>query len=104
MIVDCEGFEEDALSPENIAALSGWEFIIETHDGFVPGVTKLLAERFAMTHHVQTIESIHDFDKLDHVHVPHLDGVPRRAADKVVAEGREHACLRWLVCVPVQSQ
>jgi hypothetical protein len=103
MIVDCEGFEEYALSPENIAALNGWEFIIETHDGFVPGITKLLVERFALTHQVQVIESIHDFDKLDHVRVPLLDGVARRAADKVVAEGREHACLRWLVCVPLRS-
>jgi len=98
MIVDCEGFEEFALSPENIAALSGWDFIIETHDGFVPGITQKLIERFASTHHVEVIEAVHDFDKADHVRVPLLDGLPRREADKVLAEGREHACLRWLVC------
>jgi hypothetical protein len=100
MIVDCEGFEDIALSSENIAALPGWEFIIETHDGFVPGVTKRLAGRFEATHRVEVIESVHDFDKLDRVSVPLLDGLPRRAADKVLAEGREHACLRWLVCTP----
>ena len=101
MIVDCEGFEDMALSPENIAALSGWEFIIETHDGFVPGVTKLLVERFQATHRVEVIEAVHDFDKVDRIRVPLLDGLPRRAADKVLAEGREHACLRWLSCTPL---
>lgn len=98
MIVDCEGFEEHALSREVIAALAGWDFIIETHDGFVPGITRQLIERFKPTHHVEIIETVHDFDKIDHLHVPLLDGLPRRAADKVLAEGREHACLRWLVC------
>lgn len=100
MIVDCEGFEDIALSPENIAALAGWEFIIETHDGFVPGVTKRLVGRFEATHRVRIIEAVHDYDKIDQVSVPLLEGLPRRAADKVLAEGREHACLRWLSCIP----
>lgn len=103
MIVDCEGFEDIALSPENIAALAGWAFIIETHDGFAPGVTKRLIERFKATHRVEVIEAVHDFDKVDHIRVPLLDGLPRREADMVLAEGREHACLRWLVCNPLAA-
>lgn len=103
MIVDCEGFEELILSPENIAHLKGWEFIIETHDGFSPGITRRLVERFAASHHVETIEAVHDFDKVDRIRVPLLDGLDRRSADKVLAEGREHACLRWLVCVPLET-
>ncbi len=98
MIVDCEGFEEFILSAANIAHLTGWDFIIETHDGFSPGITKLLAGRFAATHRVEVVEAVHDFDKVDHIRVPLLDGLPRREADMVLAEGREHACLRWLVC------
>lgn len=100
MIVDCEGFEEFILSPSNITHLKGWDFIIETHDGFTPGITKLLARRFAATHRVEVIDAIHDFDKVDYIRVPLLDGLPRREADMVLAEGREHACLRWLVCSP----
>jgi len=101
LIVDCEGYEEFILSPANIAHLKGWEFIVETHDGFSPGITRRLADRFAATHHVETIESVHDFDKADRIRVPLFDGLDRRSADKLLAEGREHACLRWLVCVPV---
>ncbi len=100
VIVDCEGFEDVILSEENIRHLAGWDFIIETHDGFSPEVTKRLEERFAATHEIRRIDTIHDFDKLDHVRVPLLDGLPRRQADRMLAEGREHACLRWLYCTP----
>lgn len=44
------------------------------------------------------------FGKIDRIHVPLLDGLPRREADNVLAEGREHACLRWLVCTPGTKQ
>jgi hypothetical protein len=98
VIVDCEGFEDVILSEENIRHLRNWNFIIETHDGFSPEVTKRLEERFAATHEVRRIDTIHDYDKLDHVRVPLLDGLPRRQANRLLAEGREHACLRWLVC------
>lgn len=97
-IVDCEGFEEQALTPEIIKHLRRWDFIIETHDGIVPGVTKCLIGRFSSTHHVEVIETIHDYDKADHVAVPVLEGLERRKIDMVLSEGREHACLRWLYC------
>jgi hypothetical protein len=104
VIVDCEGFEDVILSEENIQHLGGWDFIIETHDGFTAEVTKRLESRFAKTHDVRRIDTIHDYDKLDHVSVPLLDGLPRRQADRLLAEGREHACLRWLCCTPRHGQ
>jgi hypothetical protein len=103
VIVDCEGFEDVILSEENIRHLCAWDFIIETHDGFSAEVTKRLESRFAKTHEVRRIDTIHDYDKLDHVQVPSLDGLPRRQADRLLAEGREHACLRWLCCTPRPS-
>jgi hypothetical protein len=104
VIVDCEGFEDVILSEENIRHLAGWDFIIETHDGFSAEVTKRLEARFAATHDVRRIETIHDYDKLDHVNVPLVEGLPRRKADRLLAEGREHACLRWLFCQPVRDR
>jgi hypothetical protein len=100
VIVDCEGFEDVILSEKNIRHLANWDFIIETHDGFSAEVTKRLESRFARTHEVRRIDTIHDYDKLDHVQVPLLEGLPRRKADRLLAEGREHACLRWLSCTP----
>lgn len=102
-IVDCEGFEDQALNAKTISHLRQWDFIVETHDGFVPGITKSLIERFSPTHRVEVIEAIHDYDKADHIAVPVLEGLERRTIDRVLSEGREHACLRWIYCTPLQT-
>jgi hypothetical protein len=102
-IVDCEGFESEALGGSVISHLRNWDFVIETHDGLVPGITKTLLARFADTHKTMVIEAIHDYDKADHVSVPTLDGLERRTIDRILSEGREHACLRWIYCTPMQT-
>ncbi|MEO7098023.1 MAG: hypothetical protein ABI162_01585 [Luteolibacter sp.] len=98
MIVDCEGFEEFLLTAHAISHLNQWDFIIETHDGYDPEITNRLSDRFAATHRVERIEAIHDLNKADHVQIPLLKGIPRRNIDKLLAENRQHACLRWIVC------
>lgn len=98
LIVDCEGYEEILLNPEVIQHLERWDFLIETHDGISPEITRRLASRFSHTHHTTSIETIHDLDKADHVDLPLLENVRRREVDRLLAESREHACLRWLVC------
>lgn len=100
LIVDCEGFEEDLLSPEVIEHLKTWNFIVETHDGYSADITKRLADRFSGTHTTVCVEAIHDFNKADHIDHPLLKSLPRRKADKLLSETRMHACLRWIVCTP----
>jgi hypothetical protein len=98
MIMDCEGFEEHLLSPEVISHLRHWDFFVETHDGFIADMTKRLSARFADTHSVHTVGAIHDYNKADTLNHPLLVGLPRRQQDILLAEGRQHACLRWMVC------
>jgi hypothetical protein len=86
-----------------ISHLRNWDFVVETHDGLVPGITKTLLARFADTHETVVIEAVHDFDKADHVSVPILEGLERRTIDRILSEGREHACLRWIYCTPMPS-
>lgn len=93
MIVDCEGFEEYALSPQNIAHFSGWELIIEAHDGFSPGITKRLIEGFKTTHQVEVIEAIHDFDKIERIHATLLTRRPPPAFRRPGSRGRQGICL-----------
>jgi len=100
MIVDCEGFEEELLSPHVIQHLKTWDFIIETHDGYSADITKRLADRFSRTHSTVCVEAIHDFNKADHIDLPLLKSLPRRNVDKLLSESRMHACLRWIICTP----
>lgn len=98
MIMDCEGYEDFLLTKDVISHFKDWDFIIETHDGFSPEITKRLSSRFSETHKVIPIEVTHDRDKADQIDLPILDGVPRRDVDKLLAENRQHACLRWIAC------
>lgn len=50
---DIEGGEADLLDPVKVPNLKYSDFIIETHDFLVPGVTNLLIERFRLTHQIE---------------------------------------------------
>jgi len=98
MIMDCEGYEEDLLSAEVITKLVGWDFLIETHDGYSRGVTQRLIRRFSATHDVMIQETVHDLDKADRFPQERLAGLRREDQDLLMAEEREGANLRWLFC------
>lgn len=97
-IMDCEGYEEALLTEQLITRFKDWDFIIETHDGISLGITDRLEARFASTHHTRRVEVVHDLDKADHIDLPLLKHLPRRSVNRLLAEGRQHACLRWLAC------
>lgn len=98
LVMDCEGHEENLLTPEVISHLRHWDFIIETHDGYSAEMTSRLIHRFRSTHKVERIEAVHDFNRVDGINLPLLQGIPRRECDLLLAEGRQHACLRWIAC------
>lgn len=98
MIVDCEGYEDILLDDRLISKLTNWDFIIETHDGIRPGVTKRLEERFSKTHATRRIPAINDLDRIDSVKLPALEGLSREEQTRLVSEGRQHATVCWLYC------
>jgi hypothetical protein len=98
MIIDCEGYEEVLLAEEVIIKLAGWDFLIETHDGYSRGVTQRLIRRFSATHDVRIQDTVHDLDKADRFPQERLAGLRREDQDLLMAEEREGANLRWLYC------
>jgi len=55
-VVDCEGYEDDYLKPDNWPLLKDSDIIVECHDFLRDGVTERLIERFKDTHMVERIE------------------------------------------------
>ncbi len=55
VICDIEGFEADLLDPALAPGLIQADILVECHDAFRPGLSDLLATRFAATHHVERI-------------------------------------------------
>ncbi len=101
MIMDCEGSEDVLIAPQTIRSLSRTTLMVETHDGYLPGVTKRLMDRLSPSHYVETIEVVNDHDRPDWIELPEvLQDLTRREVNCLLAETRMHACLRWLVAVP----
>jgi hypothetical protein len=57
ILVDIEGFEETLLNPEEIEELLNVDLIVEVHEHFIPGLEKLMENRFSKTHSITKVTS-----------------------------------------------
>ena len=55
IICDVEGYEKELLDPASIPALNDADILVETHDFIVPGVTRLIKDRFSASHEITSI-------------------------------------------------
>jgi hypothetical protein len=55
VISDCEGFEGELFLQSSSPALGSTTLLVETHDEMNPGVTDLIRDRFAKSHHVSMV-------------------------------------------------
>lgn len=93
-ILDCEGFERNLVNfPKKVSDISG--FIIELHDIFVPGVSKLLADHFSDSHAItmvtQSGRNWEDYPELAEIRGP--------IAPLLLDEFRGET-MQWLYAVP----
>lgn len=56
VICDIEGAEDALLDPAAYPALAGMDVLVECHDCFKPGMSKLLGGRFQASHRVELFE------------------------------------------------
>jgi hypothetical protein len=53
IVCDVDGYEKTLLDPERVPGLKDCDMLIEVHDYFAPGTSKVLLERFGDTHAVR---------------------------------------------------
>lgn len=56
ILCDIEGAERELLDPATAPALREFDLIVESHECFVTGVTKLLVERFQASHEIALVQ------------------------------------------------
>jgi len=56
VLCDIEGGEKELLDPEKAPALKGMDFIIESHEGLIPGITQMLIDRFQASHQITLVQ------------------------------------------------
>ena len=55
VLCDIEGGERELLDPVHAPALSEMDIIVESHECLIPGITKLLIDRFSLSHTIQLV-------------------------------------------------
>ncbi|MBK7002338.1 MAG: hypothetical protein IPH35_21025 [Rhodoferax sp.] len=56
VLCDIEGAERELLDPVLAPALTGMDLIVESHECLLPGITQVLIDRFASTHHITLVQ------------------------------------------------
>lgn len=97
VICDCEGYEVELLDLSAVPGLAAASLIVETHDFVDPTISATLGERFAATHHVETVSA-----QVRCPEVPQLAHLNPQARAAAIDEGRpnEPWPMRWLILEP----
>jgi hypothetical protein len=56
VLCDIEGAEKELLDPNATPALLGMDLIVEAHECLLPGVTRLLVDRFKASHDITKVD------------------------------------------------
>ena len=96
IVIDCEGYEKQLISPEVTRELRNHDFIIECHDLWDIDITAQMIRSFSETHKTEIVESIDDIRKAYRYDIPELRGFS--IADKLqfVKEGRP-TIMTWVI-------
>jgi hypothetical protein len=56
VLCDIEGAERELLNPDVSPAIKGMDIIVESHECLIPGITRLLIDRFTESHHITLVQ------------------------------------------------
>lgn len=93
VVCDCEGGELALLDPALVPGLATADLLIELHDIIAPGITRTIASRFADTHRLEFVRSVHR----DPEAYPHLNGLSREDRAFLISEHRKGP-MEWVFC------
>jgi hypothetical protein len=98
IICDCEGYEKQLFTQQNLPALRGHDLLIEMHDFIDPTISPYLIELFQSTHRQSIIRSEDDLYRPRGAEstYPELAGLSLSVQRKALSEGRPRI-MEWLI-------
>lgn len=99
IICDCEGFEKELFTENNIRNLINCDLIIETHDLFDINISTYLKKVIHQTHNIYSVKSIDDIEKVLTYNFNGLEKLSFIEKKQVLTEKRG-AIMEWLICTP----
>ncbi len=102
VLSDCEGYEKQLFTKENMHNLKQADVLIEVHDLFDLSISGYLRDVFATTHDIQVIGSVDDVKKAQTYNFPETNALDLNTRRMIFAEGRK-AAMEWFFCTPKAS-
>jgi hypothetical protein len=99
IICDCEGFEKELFTDQNLNNLKNCDLLIETHDFINIYISDYLKELFSNTHHITSIYSLDDIVKARSYDFPELQSLDLKNKMEILAEKRP-AIMEWIYLEP----
>lgn len=103
ILSDCEGFEKELFTQDNVPALARHELLVEVHDFIDIEISSYLRALFEPTHSIEVYSSIDDIQKARRYSYPELEGLALAARKKILAE-RRPAIMEWFYMRPRQDE
>jgi len=88
IVCDCEGFEMDLFTRDNVANLSKCDLIIEMHDFVNINISIYIIDLFKDSHNIQLFQSVDDLVKARIYNYPETADQDLETKKKLFAEGR----------------
>lgn len=99
VISDCEGFEKELFPKAFAPAYSNTYLVIEMHDFMDLAISDELKSSFSGSHHLISIFSVDDLDKLKRYRFSELNPFDKTQRYQLIREGRPGK-MEWLIGIP----
>ena len=95
---DCEGYEKELFTKNNVPFLARHELLIEVHDFVDIEISSYLRRIFESTHSIRVISSIYDIKKAHLYEYKELEGLSLKAKKEILSEYR--SAMDWFYLKP----
>lgn len=102
VISDCEGFEKQLFTPENISNLQQADVLIEIHDFADITISEYIYDLFKDTHNIERIKSLDDIEKIRRFSFKEIEGLSFQTKKILLSEGRP-VIMEWFFCTKKNS-
>lgn len=99
IISDCEGYEKQLFTEENLQNLKNSDILIEVHDFKDKQTSTYLKRLFSQTHSLKIIDSLSDHLKVMRYEYPELENLDYKHKYNILAEWRV-ATMEWFFFAP----
>jgi hypothetical protein len=103
IICDCEGYEKELFTIQNIYNLANCDILVEVHDFVDKEISHRLRQLFSMSHSVQCIKSISDSEKALKYKIPDIRESNYEIKYRLFREGRPEI-MEWFFFEPKTVQ